>query len=119
MSPLKFSNKGGGDFKGLSAGTYIGVCNAVVDLGTQPGSPMYPDPKHKVWIRFEVPDERIEYERDGKKLEGPRVISKEYTASMHERPISARIWRTGAGKPSTTMRQLTSTSRPSSAKAAC
>ena len=83
--PLKFSNKGGGDFKGLSAGTYVSVCNAVVDLGIQPGSPMYPDPKHKVWIRFEVPDERIEYERDGKKLEGPRVISKEYTASMHEK----------------------------------
>jgi len=85
--PLTYkSTGGGGDYKSLSAGSHIAVCNMVVDLGIQPGSGMYPEPKRQVLIRFEAPNERIEYtDRDGKKQEGPVVISKTFTASMHEK----------------------------------
>lgn len=84
--PLSYkATGGGGDYKSLSSGSHIAVCNMVVDLGIQPGSGMYPDPKRQVLIRFEAPNERIEYEKDGKKSEGPIVISKTFTASMHEK----------------------------------
>lgn len=76
---------GGGDFKSVPAGSHIAVCDMVVDLGLQPGSALYPDPKHQVYLRFETPNERIEYERDGKKQEGPHVIGITFTASMHEK----------------------------------
>lgn len=83
---LKFKvSGGGGDFKTLPAGSHIAICNMVVDLGLQPGSGMYPDPKQKIYVRFEVPTERVEYERDGKKYDGPGVIGNFFTASMHEK----------------------------------
>lgn len=83
---LKFKvSGGGGDFKTLPAGSHIAICNMVVDLGLQPGSGMYPEPKQKIYVRFEVPAERVEYERDGKKYEGPGVIGNFFTASMHEK----------------------------------
>lgn len=84
--PMTFSSKGGGtDFKPIPAGSHFAVCDMIVDLGFQKGSAMYPDPKHKIYIRWEVPKQRVEYtDKSGQKKEGPRVIGKEYTASMHE-----------------------------------
>jgi hypothetical protein len=85
--PLSFkTNAGGGDFKSVPSGSHIAICNMVVDLGLQPGSQMFPAPKHQVFIRFEVPQERVEYtDKDGKKQEGPIVIGQTFTASMHEK----------------------------------
>lgn len=95
--PLKYkTNAGGGDFKSVPSGSHIAVCNLVADLGLQPGSAAYPAPKHKVYIRFEVPAERVEYEKDGKKIDGPVVIGSFFTASMHEKAtLRARLegWR--------------------------
>jgi hypothetical protein len=84
--PLNFPAKGGSaDFKPVAAGTYIAVCDMVVYLGVQPGSGLYPQPKPQVYIRFELPNERIEFEKDGKKQTGPAVLGKTYTASMNEK----------------------------------
>lgn len=81
--PMNFSAKGGGeDFKRVPAGTHLAVCNLVADVGVQPGSGMYPDPKHQIYVRWEIPGERTEYEKDGKKVEGPMTIGRFYTASM-------------------------------------
>lgn len=81
--PMNFSAKGGGeDFKRVPAGTHLAVCNLVADVGIQPGSGMYPDPKHQIYVRWEIPGERTEYEKDGKKMEGPMTIGRFYTASM-------------------------------------
>lgn len=66
------------DFKTVPEGTHLAVCNAIVDLGMQPGSQMYPAAKQQVYIRFEVPGEMIEH--DGK--EGPAVVGAFFTASM-------------------------------------
>jgi hypothetical protein len=87
---------GGGGFKGVPAGSHIAVCDIVADLGIQPGSKIYPDPKHQVYIRFEIPAERVEFEKDGKKVEGPAVIGNAYTASMNEKATlrkSLESWR--------------------------
>jgi hypothetical protein len=76
---------GGGDFKRAPSGSHIAVCNMVADCGMQPGSAQFPAPKRKVYLRFEIPDERVEYEKDGRKMEGPLTIGKFYTASMNEK----------------------------------
>lgn len=76
---------GGGDFKRVPPGTHIAVCNMVADMGMQPGSQMFPDPKRKLVIRWEVQSERVEYEKDGKTVEGPLTINGTYTASMNEK----------------------------------
>jgi hypothetical protein len=76
---------GGGDFKRAPAGSHIAVCNLVADVGLQPGSQAFPSPKRKLYLRFEIPSERVEYEKDGKKVEGPLTIGSFYTASMNEK----------------------------------
>lgn len=94
---MSYSTGGGsGDFKNVPAGTYVAVCNLLADLGLQPGSELYPKPKCKVAIRFEVPDERIDYEVDGQKREGPMTLTKTFTASMNAKSSLRRFleaWR--------------------------
>lgn len=85
MTTLKFPAKSSGDFEVAPAGNHVAICNAVIDLGLQPGSAMYPKPKHQVYIRFELPTERVTYQRDGKDVEGPMSIGRTFTASMNER----------------------------------
>lgn len=82
---LPVGGGGGGDFKRAPAGSHIAVCNLVADCGLQPGSQAFPSPKRKVYIRFEIPAERVEYEKDGKTVEGPLTIGSFYTASMNEK----------------------------------
>lgn len=82
---LPVGSSGSADFKRAPAGSHIAVCNLVADCGVQPGSPAFPAPKRKVYIRFEIPAERVEYEKDGKQVEGPLTIGSFYTASMNEK----------------------------------
>ena len=82
---LPVGSNGGGDFKRAPAGSHIAVCNLVADCGLQPGSAQYPAPKRKIYVRFEIPAERVEYEKDGKQVEGPLTIGSFYTASMNEK----------------------------------
>ncbi len=79
---MKFPAKGGNDFAIAPVGNHLAICNAIVDLGLQPGSLQYPEPKHQVYIRFELPDEVVEYEKDGQKISGPMSIGRTFTASM-------------------------------------
>jgi hypothetical protein len=84
--PLNYkSSSGAGDYEPVAAGSHIAVCDIVADLGMQPGSTLFPKPKQQVYIRFELPNERIEFEKDGKKVTGPAVIGRIYTASMNEK----------------------------------
>jgi len=82
---LPVGGGGGGDFKRAPAGSHIAVCNMVADVGIQPGSQSFPQPKRKLYLRFEIPGERVEYEKDGKQVEGPLTIGSFYTASMNEK----------------------------------
>lgn len=82
---LPVGSSGNGDFKRAPAGSHIAVCNLVADCGLQPGSQQYPSPKRKIYIRFEIPAERVEYEKDGQQVEGPLTIGSFYTASMNEK----------------------------------
>lgn len=82
---MKFPAKASADFEIVPAGNHIAICNAIVDLGMQPGSGQYPDPKRQVYVRFELPTERIKYKKDGAELEGPMSIGRSFTASMSEK----------------------------------
>lgn len=82
---MKYPVKQTSDFEACPVGNHLAVCNAVVDLGLQPGSKVYPDPKHQVYIRFELPDERVTYQKDGQPMEGPMSIGRTFTASMSQK----------------------------------
>lgn len=70
------------EFQIIDEGTFIAVCTAVVAIGMQ--ETFYGE-KEQIKIRFEVPSERVEYEKDGEKVEGPMVVWKTYTASLNEK----------------------------------
>jgi hypothetical protein len=89
---------GGGDFKQVPAGSHLAVCNMVVDLGIQPGSGQYPEPKRQIMLRWEIPAERVEYEVNGVKKEGPQTISRTLTASMNEKATLRKLLENWRGK---------------------
>jgi len=62
--------------------TYHAVCYMVIDLGTQHNETFQTDTR-KVRIGWEIPELRIEIEKDGRKLDLPKAISQEFTLSLH------------------------------------
>lgn len=87
MAIMATDTGGGGDFSPMPVGNHVAVCNMVVDLGQQRTvSQQFGEKvKHQVWIRWETPDEQMEWtDRDGNKQVGNRVIGKTYTVSLHE-----------------------------------
>lgn len=63
----------------IPEGTYIGVCNMLVDLGMQKNE-VYKNVSRKVLIGWEIPEETIETEEGTKS----RTVNKRYTASLNE-----------------------------------
>lgn len=97
--PIYASDTGGGDdFKLVSPGMHPAVCDMMVDLGLQEQkSQLYGDSvKHQVYIRWQIPGERLEYEKDGQKIEGPMTIGAYYTNSLSEKANLRKVlqgWR--------------------------
>ncbi len=71
----------GGTYSPTPEGVHLMICAQVIDLGTQPGSKQFPEPKRKILIRWELPEERTEI--DGQDV--PRIHSETYTWSFHEK----------------------------------
>jgi hypothetical protein len=67
------------DFKPLDEGTHTAICNAVIDIGLQ-STPW--GTKEQVWLRFEVPAERVSYIKDGLEVEGPQIIWARYNKTL-------------------------------------
>ncbi len=80
---------GGGNFKRVPAGAYIGRCYSLIDLGTQLTSGQYGEKlQHKIQIGWELfgEDEQgqpLTVDVDGKEM--PMTIKKSYTVSLHEK----------------------------------
>lgn len=83
MPNITATDNGGKEFKKLPPGAHFAICNMMVDCGIQEG--YQGKPQRKVYIRWEVPDERVEYEKDNVKHEGPCSIGKFYTLSLSEK----------------------------------
>lgn len=83
------TDSGGGNFKRVPAGAYIGRCYSLIDLGTQLSSGQYGEKlQHKIQIGWELfgEDEQgqpLTVEVDGKEM--PMTIKKSYTVSLHEK----------------------------------
>lgn len=82
-------DSGGGDFKRVPPGVYIGRCYSLIDLGTQLSTGQYGEKmQHKLRLGWELFGEA----EDGSPLtaviggkEMPMTISKSYTVSLHEK----------------------------------
>ena len=83
------SDAGGGNFKRVPAGVYIGRCYSLIDLGTQVTDGQYGlKEQHKIRLGWELfgDDEEgnpLTVDVDGKQM--PMTISKSYTVSLHEK----------------------------------
>jgi hypothetical protein len=93
-------DKGGTDYEPLAAGMHHAVCYGIVDLGTQPGGQF--EPKRKVAFLWEVPAERIKFEKDGQKKDLPRGVTATYTLSLHTKGLLRPMLESWRGKAFTT-----------------
>ena len=83
---LKDEPKEEREYSILEAGTHLAICVSIVDFGPQKVEYLGETKEQpKVRLAFEVPAERIEYEKDGEKMEGPMMIGKTYTSSLYEK----------------------------------
>ena len=92
---LLSKDSGGAGFEPVPAGTYAARCVTIVDLGVQPTG--FGD-KEKIYIGWEVPAERVEWEKDGQKHEGPALIGSRFTNSIHEKAILGQLLTSWRGK---------------------
>lgn len=85
------TDSGGGNFKRVPPGVYIGRCFNLIDLGTQFTDGQYgPKSQHKIKLGWELfgDDEQgnpLTVDVDGKDM--PMTISKSYTVSLHEKAL--------------------------------
>jgi hypothetical protein len=68
----------------IADGVYQAVTTQIIDLGTQYNE-HFGKSSHQVMITWEIPELTIKFEKDGKEIEAPRVISKKYTLSLGEK----------------------------------
>lgn len=91
---MKISASGGGGNRApnVKPGTHVALLCAIVDLGIQKGSAKYPEPKHKVFLRWEFPSVQIEWQDDkGNKKTGPAREGRFLAASMHEKSTLRKV----------------------------
>src|SRR6185436_8399648 len=74
----------GADIQPIDPGVYTAACYGIIDLGTHL-NPVFGSEQHKILVQWELPEVRGEFERDGKKLNLPRAVSKRYTLSLSEK----------------------------------
>ncbi len=83
---LMAKDTGGSDFTLTPQGTHIAICNMVVDLGHQKTTYQGQSTvKRQCYVRWELPNERVEYQKDGANVNGPMSIGKTYTLSLSEK----------------------------------
>ena len=104
--PLYAKEESGRTFEPVPEGCHLAVCYGVVDLGTHVSQFKDDNGKlkesRKALLMFELPDERINVDRDGIPVNLPRAISKQYTLSLHEKAAlrkDLQAWRGQAFTP--------------------
>ena len=98
MGLMATEKTGGEGFKPVPQGTHIARCVTVVDLGVQQtpwGS------KEQVYLGFEVPSFRVEWEKDDQKLQGPGLVGATWTLNLYEEANLGKNLISWRGKPFT------------------
>jgi len=88
----------GSNFPPVPAGTHHAICYSIVDIGTHYNE-KYDKTAQKVIFTFELPDVRIDIDKDGEKKNLPRAISQTYTLSFHEKANLTKDITAWRGKP--------------------
>ncbi|MHC4183576.1 MAG: phage replication initiation protein, NGO0469 family [Planctomycetota bacterium] len=95
---LTAKDKGGGeDFDATPEGLHDGICIGVWDVGTH-YSEQFGKSSHKCFIMFELIEQRIQMERDGKIVDLPRAIGKMLTVSLHRKATLRHLLESWRGK---------------------
>jgi hypothetical protein len=81
---LVAKDPGGTNYEPVPEGVFQAVCYGIYDLGTQ-YSEKWNKSARRVLITWETPENRIELEKNGRTVNLPRAISKEYTLSLHQK----------------------------------
>ncbi|MFH2074086.1 MAG: hypothetical protein ABIJ57_01890 [Pseudomonadota bacterium] len=80
---LMAKDKGDGkNFDPIPQAMHHAICYSVYDLGTQYNE-KWNKSQHKVILCWELPEQRIEIEKDDVKMDLPRAISRRFTLSLH------------------------------------
>lgn len=91
------SDSGGGDFTPVPEGPHPAICDMFVDLGLQESKGKYAGKiQHRIYLRWQIPSLRLEYEKDGEVIDGPMSIGSQYTLSLHEKAKLRKVlqqWR--------------------------
>lgn len=82
MATYASDTGGGKDFDPVPEGSHLAVCDMFVDLGIQRSD--FGD-KKKIYLRWQIPALRVEYEKDGEKINQPMAIGSTYTLSLAEK----------------------------------
>jgi len=86
MGLIAKATGGGADREPIPEGVYRAVCYAVYDLGTHETSfEGHVKDVRRVMIAWELPDERMDWEKDGETVDAACVISAKYTLSLHKK----------------------------------
>lgn len=98
---LIVSQSGGGNYperKPLEAGAYAAICDMVVDLGVQPSPGGQFAPKRTVLLRFQIPEVRVEFTKDGVTKNLPAVVSRTVALSLNEKSTLYSLLTSWRGK---------------------
>lgn len=93
---LKIKQKATVAIPPMEAGTYPAVCVGIVDLGEQHNA-MWNKYENRLLLIMEFPDETVEIDGEQK----PRWLSREFTASLHDKSNFAQFVSQWRGKPFT------------------
>ena len=97
---MKAEKPQGGDFKPLRAGQHLAICTRMVDLGTHTSHTRFGEKtQRKIMLAFEIPEERIEYEKDGVPVNEPALHIERFTWSFHENAILRKTLESWRGVP--------------------
>ncbi len=74
------------------------MCQSVIDIGTQYNT-IFEKSTHQLIIIFELPEQRLQtVSKDGKVMDLPRVASKKYNCSLHEKSTLAKDLQSWRGR---------------------
>lgn len=93
------SDSGGGDFTPVPEGPHPAICDMFVDMGLQESKGKYAGKiQHRIYLRWQIPSLRLEYEKDGAVIEGPMSIGAQFTLSLHEKAKLRKVLQQWRGK---------------------
>lgn len=96
---MKLPENNGGTFTPAPAGQHNAVLTRFIDLGTQTTNGMYgTKSQRKVQLGWEIPAERVTWNKDGVDHEGPVLHTERMTFSSHEKAIFRQRLESWRGK---------------------